>query len=263
MALKLDLFQPKDRKTPSPVVIVLHGTGMFTKGRAAVHPHAEALAGSGYVALAVGFRHESKYAYPAALDDVDAAVKWVHANAAKYNLDTNNIGVVGYSGGGSLATMLSAKKPPRVRAVVSYFAPSDLAVLHQNSPWPEYLLIKPSLEQWIGGTPAKVPMKYKQASPITHVHKEMAPHLLIAGTKDRIVPDEQSKLLAQEMKKLGAQVNLLTFENAPHNFDEEKGMNAKLAFQATEFFLAEHLMRGRIVVAQQQSGAGAESAKTK
>lgn len=249
VALKLDLVVPKNGEARHPVVIILHGTG-FSKGRVGVRKHAEALAERGFASLAVGFRHESKYAYPGALKDVDASVDWVGANAEKYNLDKNRIGMLGFSGGGSLATLVSTQKPLRVRAVVSYFAPSDLTVLHQKSAGVSSWFIKGSLEQWLGGTPEKAANQYQQASPITHVHKEMAPHLLISGTADAIVPVEQSRLLAQKMKQRGARVNLLTFENAPHNFDEENGLNARLAFIATEFFLAEHLMLGQIALAR-------------
>lgn len=238
--LKLDLVMPKDGQVPFPVVIILHGTGI-SKGRIGLRKHAEALAESGYAALAVGFRHDGKDPYPAALKDVNASVDWVHANAVKYGFDKNRIGVLGFSGGGSLATLSGTQKPLRVRAVVSYFAPSDLALLHQKSTGIPSLFIKGSLERWLGGTPEKALHLYKMASPITHVHKEMAPHLLIAGTADTVVPFEHSTLLAQKMKQAGANCNLLTFENAGHNFDEEVSMNAKLAFGATEIFLATHL----------------------
>lgn len=245
-ALKLDLVLPRDAHLPYPVVIVLHGTGTFSTGRIGIRKHAEALGEGGFAALAVGFRHESKVPFPGALKDVDAAVDWIHANADKYKFDKNRIGLLGFSGGGSLATLVSTKKPSRIRAVVCYFAPSDLKLLHQNSTGYSRWFIQGAVEQWLGGTPEKAAKQYQEASPITHVHKDMAPHLLISGTADAIVPVEHSRLLAQKMKQAGAKVNLLIFEGAPHNFDEESSLNAKLAFSATEFFLAEHLMHGRV-----------------
>src|SRR5262245_8499894 len=144
--LKLDLALPKDGQAPYPVVIILHGTGI-SKGRIGVRKHAEALAESGYAALAVGFRHDGKDPYPAALKDVTASLDWVHANAAKYGFDKNRIAALGFSGGGSLATLLGAQKPLRLRAVVSYFAPSDLALLHQKSTGFQSWFIKSSLER--------------------------------------------------------------------------------------------------------------------
>ena len=79
-ALMLDVILPKNDRLARPVVIILHGTG-FSKGRPGVRKYAKALAESGYVAVLVGFPHESKDAYPAALNDFDASVDWVCANA--------------------------------------------------------------------------------------------------------------------------------------------------------------------------------------
>ncbi|GEM_PF-7028036 len=71
--LELDLALPKDGQGPYPAVIILHGTGLITKARLGVRGYALALAQHGFAAVAVGFRHDPKHAYPAALDDVYAA----------------------------------------------------------------------------------------------------------------------------------------------------------------------------------------------
>jgi acetyl esterase/lipase len=239
--LKLDLTMPIQGKGPFPAVIVLHGTGPFNKGRKGFRLLGQRLARQGYVALAVGFRCKPKDTYPASIQDVEAALKWVQQNAAKYKIDKGRIGVLGFSGGGTLGCLLGMKKPVHVRAVVSYFAPSDLIQLHKNAQGFQGRLIAAMLEKWLGGTPQKVRANYEDASPVTYIHKEAAPMLLLHGTADAVVPVEQSQLLAQKLKKAGAKVALLTFEHAPHDFDELLDTNARLAAAAVETFLQDQL----------------------
>jgi acetyl esterase/lipase len=239
--LKLDLTMPIQGKGPFPAVIILHGTGPLNNGRKGFRLLGQRLARKGYVALAVGFRCKPKDAYPASIRDVEAAVKWVQQNAPRYKIDKGRIGVLGFSGGGTLGCLLGMKKPVQVRAVVSYFAPSDLIQLHKNAQGFQGRLIAAMLEQWLGGTPQKVRANYKDASPVTYVHKESAPLLLLHGTADAVVPVEQSRLLAKRLKDKGAKVTLLAFEHAAHDFDEAGDMNARLAAAAVEAFLQDQL----------------------
>ena len=240
--LKLDLTMPIQGKGPFPAVIVLHGTGPLNNGRKGFRLLGQRLACQGYVALAVGFRCKPTDAYPASIQDVEAALDWVLKNAAKYRIDKERIGVLGFSGGGTLGCLLGMKKSGQVRAVISYSAPSDLIRLHKTAKGIEGWFIATMLEQWFGGPPhGKVRAKYEAASPVTYVHKKAAPMLLLHGSADPVIPVEQSQLLAQKLKKAGAKVALLTFEHAPHDFDELPDMNARLAAVVVEAFLQDQL----------------------
>jgi dipeptidyl aminopeptidase/acylaminoacyl peptidase len=98
-----------------------------------------------------------------------------------------------------------------------------------------------TVEEWIGGPPTTFGKRYTQLSPINYVRKDAAPLLLLHGMADTVIPVEQSVELARRLREKGAPVNLLLFENAPHDFDELKDMNAQLAASAAVTFLQEHL----------------------
>src|SRR5262249_22892573 len=144
------------------------------------------LARKGYVALAVGFRCKPTDAYPASITDVEAALDWVLKNAARNRIDKGRIGVLGFFGGGTLGCLLGLKKPVRVRAVVSYSAPSDLIRLHKKAQTIQGLIIARMLELWFEGPPDKTGANYKAASPVTYVHKQAAPMLLLHGSADPV-----------------------------------------------------------------------------
>src|SRR5260370_21281998 len=138
--LELDLAYPVQGDGPFPVVVILHGTGI-SLGRKATVPLAFELAQRGYVAIAVTFRHTASDAYPAAVEDAWAALRWVRENANTYQIDPNRIGALGYSGGGTLACLLGMTEDPRrakdapsskVQAVVAYYPPTDFAQLHAD-----------------------------------------------------------------------------------------------------------------------------------
>jgi len=257
--LQLDLAYPKNGQGPFPAVVIIHGTGPLTKGRKFNVPLVWDLAQRGFVGVTVSYRHNPADAFPGAIEDVKCAVRWLRANAKKYQIDPKRIGALGFSGGGTLACLLgmcSAKhgmegngghldQPSRVQAVVCYFGPSDLAQLHDDCCKAGGLrggILRLQLEQWLGGPPDKVKERYRKASPTSYVSKEAAPFLLLHGSADQVVPLAHSKTLAEMMRKAGAQVTMLTFEGAPHDFDEGKDANARLAALAARTFLEQHLI---------------------
>lgn len=259
--LMLDLAWPRAGKGPFATVVVIHGTGLLTRGRKAAGPLVLDLARAGFTAAAVGYRFSPTDPYPAAIDDLEQAVRWLRRNSGKYPVDGARLGAVGFSGGGSLACLLGmdpareAKTgvPCRVQAVVSYFAPTDLARLHarslewlrSDSFWDKLrgLYVRTALEQWLGGDPAQVPGRYAQASPITHAGKETAPTLLIHGTADGVVPVEQAQELARRLRQAGGPVRLLLLPGAPHDFDELGDAHARRAAAEMLHFLQQHLAR--------------------
>ena len=246
--LMLDLALPKGGKGPYPAILIFHGTGPGTGERAAMREYTLALAQHGFAAMAVGFRHGCTHAFPAAFDDALTALNWVQANAKKYRIDEKRIGAMGFSGGAGLAMMLGTKQADKIKAVVSFYGPSNMAMLHKNADGWGGAILRWMLEQWLGGTPQEVPCCYRDASPITFVKKGAAPHLFIHGTEDDVVPLEHSTIMACKLKCAGVKVRMLALEGALHDFEVTPGLYAQVAFRATEFFFAEHLLQRPIPI---------------
>src|SRR5438270_707737 len=134
--LHLDIAMPAQGDEALPVVLIVHGTGDLSKGPKANVPLLFQLAQKGYVGISIAFRHTAADPYPAAIEDVRAAVRWLRANAGPHRIHPERIAALGYSGGGTLALLLGMSDGPadqpssKVQAVVAYYPPTDLAQLH-------------------------------------------------------------------------------------------------------------------------------------
>ena len=145
----------------------------------------------------INYRLSQHAVFPAQIEDCKAAIRWLRANAAKYHLDPDHIGVWGASAGGHLVAMLGTTggvkelegkggnldQSSRVQCVVDWFGPTDLATMggsHDNPASPD--------RQLIGGPVQENKEKARKASPLTYVSKDSAPFLIMHGDKDNMVP---------------------------------------------------------------------------
>lgn len=205
--LTLHLAQPQGAG-PFPGVLFIHGGG-WSGGKKDDHKN-EALeaAKRGYVAVTVGYRLAPKSKFPAQVEDVKCAVRWMRAHAAELKLNPKKLGAVGFSAGAHLAMMLGtmekedgldeaggwAEQSSKVQAVVEFAGPTDLL-----AEIPE--VSKGILKNFLGGTAEELKDAYRRASPITYVTAGDAPMLLYQGTEDPLVPWQQAQLMAQAMAK--------------------------------------------------------------
>src|SRR5262245_52883934 len=192
--LQLDLAMPAGQG-PFPAVICIHGGGWRYGNRKDLAMVIEKLAAKGYVAATISYRLTDKAPFPAQIEDCKAAVRWLRANAAKYQVDPDRIGCVGMSAGAHLACLLGTCRKEdglegqggnpgqssQVQCVVSIFGPTDLSARTWDKTIEENLLVP-----FMGGKIEDKPEIYKKASPIMYVHKGTPPFLFFHGTEDKI-----------------------------------------------------------------------------
>jgi acetyl esterase/lipase len=225
--LKLNLSRPKNPAAMKlPCVVVIHGGGWVAGDRATHDDITWALAQRGYVVATVGYRLAPAQTFPAQVEDVKCAVRFLRANAKKFGLDPDHVGAVGFSAGGHLSMMLGVTDPgdglegqgghpdqsSRVQAVVSYYGPTDLTA----GDWPD--ASKNILTTFIGGTLAEKREAYRRASPLTYVSAGDAPMLLFQGTKDPLVPHTQTYPLIDAMTRAGVPGRVELLAGADHGW---------------------------------------------
>ena len=222
-ALTLDAKTP-DGNGPFPAVIIVHG-GSFSRGnkRTYVTPLFELLSSAGFAWFTINYRLAPDHQFPAAVEDVESAVRWVRTNAAKYHVDARRIALAGESAGGYLVAYAgaSSKGDARVAAVVDFYGPNDLVLQTEarRAEPPDPAKSGPGLLEFMGFKTWRdegVVEKLRAVSPTTLVSKNMPPFLFIHGNADEQVPFGQSPKMCELMRKAGAKCELVTVEGGRH-----------------------------------------------
>lgn len=246
--LQLNLARPKEAQGPLPCILCIHGGGFRAGNRDGYNPLLITLAQHGYAAATVTYRLAPKYQFPAAIYDVKAAVRWLKANAAVYQIDPERIGVTGDSAGGHLAQFLGVTadlkqfegdegnptQSTRVACVVNRYGPSDFTKSYGKS-----VDAAEVLPLWLGGNLETARQKHIISSPLNWVSPAAAPTLILHGTDDKYVAYEQGVWMRDRLQACGVEVQLLTLEGAGHGF---KGADSEKAEKAMLAFFDEHLM---------------------
>ena len=186
------------------------------------------LAARGYVVFAIDYRHAPEWKWPAQIADVRSALVWIREHAGDYDADVTRLALVGRSAGAQLA-LLAAYEPnaPRIRGVVSYYGPVDLAEGYRNPPKPDPLGVRAIEEALLGGTPDSVPGRYREASPITYVTRRLPPTLLVYGGRDHVVEARFGRMLHERLLATGTSSVFLEIPWAEHGFDAVPGGRAR------------------------------------
>jgi acetyl esterase/lipase len=242
--LLLDIFEPAAEagSRPRPAVILIHGGGWTSFDKSTMRALAQFLARAGFVAVPIDYRlfHDDANRWPAQLDDVQRAVRWLRASSAKYNVDPHRIGAYGHSAGGQLALMLGmletrdnsdralAKYSSKVEAVVDASGPTDLTTHQSDEDDMKFLAA------FLGADYASHPDVWREASPVFHAAKSNAPILIIHGTRDEMVPIAQAEELNDALTKAGGNVKFLRLDS-DHMFHEPLA-HRQLALETQAFF---------------------------
>lgn len=226
--LRLDLYTNTKETGPMPAMVVIHGGGWFAGKKEDHRGQARGFAERGYVAVTVNYRLAPKNRWPAQVEDVKCAVRWLRANARRYNVDPECIGAIGTSAGGHLALLLGmtetadglegeggyAEQSSKVRAVINIMGPTDLA----EPGWPAHT--QKMIDDFLGGPMDRVPGTSMAASPVSYLRKRTPPPVLtVHGTKDPIVPYQQATLLDKALRGAGGTSVLVPIEEKGHALD--------------------------------------------
>lgn len=240
--LLLDLYVPKGRTKAGPAILFIHGGAWKTGKRGDMKYYCIKFAEKGYVTATVTYRLTQEAPFPAAVEDVKCAVRWLRANAAAYQVDPDRIAVSGNSAGGHLAMMIGYSDDSslegaggnpgvssRVCAVVDFYGPTDLTT--------DYARKQKLVTDFLGGkTFEDSPKIFKQASPLCHLTKDDPPTLIFQGTIDHLVPVAQSDALAEKLKELGIDYVYERYEGWPHAMDIAEAVNRRCVYQMEQFF---------------------------
>ncbi len=259
LSQKLDIYLPDEGEGPFPVILSVHG-GAFMgcdKSDMQVLPMLEGLK-RGYAVVAVNYRLSWEATFPALVQDVKAAVRWIRANAGWYYLDPERIACWGGSAGGYLSTMLGVSagiseledlslgnpdQPCNVQAVVDWYGPTNFLKMDEQltasglTPMEgtEHSGVN-SPESWLlGGKITEVPELVKAANPETYIRENAAPFLIQHGVVDPVVPVQQSVGLAENLKRFCGDDRVVLelfegFEHGDRRFDSPVNVKRVLDF---------------------------------
>ncbi|MFC7050186.1 alpha/beta hydrolase [Emcibacter nanhaiensis] len=228
--LKVDLYKPEGGSVPTKTAVVLiHGGGWILGEKGMMTPLASQFAAQGFLAVAVEYRLVREAAWPAQLEDVTTAVRWVADNATDLGIDADRIVVAGASAGGHLALMAAAElnKESKVAAVLSLFSASELTV----SEVPEKGKFNAAM---LLGSDASDDV-VKAASPYYQVSEGFPPTFVLHGTKDWLIDPVASLRLYEKLNDLGVTAELHMVANAIHEFIEEPGMTGPMVSEIALF----------------------------
>ncbi len=240
--VKLDLDLPDEIKEPVPLVIMIHGGGW--SGGTRSNFTAPELVEDGFAVATIDYRLSPEFVFPAHIQDVKAAIRFLRGHAAEYHINPDKIGLWGSSAGGHLAVLsaLSNKSAgwdvgdnlgvsSDVQAVVDWYGPTTFQGL-ENAPESS----KNTVRQAFGSDS----LIWRQASPLFLVHKGAPPFLIMHGLQDKLVPFAQSQLLYDSLRQAEVSAKLVPVNHAGHDFRNVDGTAEpsapKLREQVFDFF---------------------------
>ncbi|RPJ57230.1 MAG: alpha/beta hydrolase [Acidobacteria bacterium] len=245
--LTLDLYVPHNVKAVDklPVVVWIHGGAWRTgsKDRCPAVP----LLNRGFVVASISYRLSQEAIFPAQIHDCKAAIRWLRANAGRFPIDRDRIGVWGASAGGHLAALLGTSGDvkeleggpdnlnysSRVQAVCDYFGPIDFLRMNDEPGAMDHNAADSPESALIGGPIQANPEKVARANPMTYASSDDPPVLILHGDQDRTVLPSQSQLLHDALKNVGVKVRLGIVKGQGHGFTNSVDQTAFQFFEQT------------------------------
>ena len=231
--LRCDIYEPPAGVKNGIGILLLHGGGWSHGDRTQLRGYGVLLGRRGYTCVASEYRLTGEALWPAQIEDVKCAARYMRANAATLGIDPDRIVVSGNSAGGHLSLMAAVSDPSfegsggnagvssAVAASIAFYPPTGL-----------------DRRDW-GGLPAlfgkgAATDVMRAASPLTYANASFPPTLIIHGNKDELVPEAEATNMYDALNRAGVPVELHMFANQPHGFDADP----KLGRQCAEIMLS-------------------------
>jgi acetyl esterase/lipase len=214
-SLTLNLIRPRTRKSPKvPAIVWVHG-GWWRTGSALARPELLIpLVEDDYFVAAIEYRLTPEARFPAQIEDCKCAVRYLRANAARFGIDADRIGVWGSSAGGHLVALMGTSGDAadlegnggwpgvssRVQAVVDWYGPTDLLQVDES-----FTSAHEAAALLAGGPIGEHRDVAARVNPISYIAPDCPPFLIMHGDKDAVVPLNQSQLLHDALQKAGVE----------------------------------------------------------
>jgi acetyl esterase/lipase len=237
---KMDVYLPAGRSRDSTKVLVLiHGGGWNTGDKADFAEYLSILKQRlpDFALININYRLATgSNLFPVPEMDVQAAVSFIIGKGDEYLFNPNRLSFLGVSAGGHLALLQAYKYPSsRVKAVVDFFGPTDMADMYNN---PRNPLVPIAVAAVMGGTPAAKPLLYQQSSPINYVSTQSPPTLILHGGDDPLVDPSQSLSLRAKLTLVGVVSQMAFYPTEGHGWT---GAKLDDSFNKIESFLKAHV----------------------
>lgn len=240
--VRLDLDLPEEGAGPFPLVIMIHGGGWSSGSRE--NFTSPELVEDGFAVATIDYRLAPQFQFPAFIQDVKSAIRFLRSHAGEYHIQPDKIGLWGSSAGGHLAVLAALSDKDRtwdvgdnlevsssVQAVVDWFGPTTFQGLENASE-----SAKNTVRQAFGSDS----LVWRQASPLFLVHRGAPPFLIMHGLQDKLVPFSQSQQLYDSLRGAEVSAKLVQVNHAGHDFRNVEGTAEpsppKLRQQVFDFF---------------------------
>ncbi len=222
--LLADIAVPNDAAGPKPCIVVVHGGGWLNGYKSKFRALTLALAARGHVAAAIEYRLGYEAKFPAGIQDCNAAVRFLRANAKTYGIDPERIGAVGGSAGGHLVGLMAtgwkdkalqgdgghADQSSRLKAAIVMAGPMELS---SGSVAERSRSGKANSNVWFGKTIDEAPEAYALGDAYLHIDKDSTPIMFMTGEHDNPTRNERSR---EKLKAAGVWTDLKVYKDGKH-----------------------------------------------
>jgi acetyl esterase/lipase len=243
---KLDVYYPESGG-PWPVFIYIHG-GSWRELDKAEGEGWRYLNDHGILVVSVNYRlATSDIKFPAMIEDVMCAVRYLRAHSAQYNINPAKIGALGASAGGHLAALLGTAdkaagfdvgeyldQSSRVQAVVTLSGLSDFTVVVEGG-------VSMAIYFAFGALAGTNNALLAPASPVTYITPDDPPFLIFHGDEDGVVPIEQAVILDERLRAAGVPSTLVIVKGGDHSLNPLPGKTAEPTWEEISRMILEFL----------------------